>query len=154
MVLAGGGTNRIVEAKLNVRQIHASAVLPPFDGHSEHLWHSVDDTLHTTIAIGVVRAGSHYADSKTGVSNHLGAVVGQRTQRPTPQRDKPVDEDVICAFFATLGGGNRVHIGTATETAREEQNVGVSTWRGWERAKVVDARRHTGGSQMATEGTK
>ena len=67
------------------------------------------------------------------------AVVPKGAARAPPERNIPVDENVSRALSGELCRCKGVHVGSAAETIREKQDVGIPSRRHREKTEIVDA---------------
>ena len=66
------------------------------------------------------------------------SVVGQEGGRVTPESDVAVNQDVHSAYCGEFSCGDSEHIHTAAETAREKEDIEVSSDRGRQRPEVIN----------------
>lgn len=76
----------------------------------------------------------------------LRPVVGQEGGRASLVKNVAVRQDVVGAFGSEFDCNDSEHVRMAAETIREEEDVNVSSSRGWQRPKVVDADKDAGES--------
>ena len=61
---ASGGTYRVVECELHVRQLRIQIVLSFVDHRNQHLGHCEVNALHTTVATWTLGAGGDFSSTK------------------------------------------------------------------------------------------
>ena len=65
----------------------------------------------------------------------------QEGGKTSPERDVAVHQDIGGAFSGEFCRGDSGHVRAAAEAIREKEDVGVSSGRGWQGPKVIDADR-------------
>ena len=70
------------------------------------------------------------------------SVIGQEGRWASPKRDVAVHQDIGGAFCGEICRCDSEHVRTAAEAVREEEDIGVSSGRGRQGPKVVNADRN------------
>ena len=99
--------------------------------------HCVVHSLDAAVAAGVIGARGDFAGAQKFVYRgrelgaELRATVKEQCRGTAPDGDEPVDENVGRSFGSEFRFGDGEHVSTAAEAVREEEDVGVSSSRGW-----------------------
>ena len=141
----GCGTDGIIVRKFHVRKMSIPIILSLLDNHSEHLSHGVIHALDVAVAVRMIGACCNFvhavqlADSVRQLGAEMEAVVGEETNRTSPQRGVLVNHNVGGAFGREFGPRNGVNVRAPAETVGEKENVGILLGRDREGAEVVNA---------------
>ena len=93
----GGGTDGVIVSKFHVWQMDIPIILPLIDDHSEHLSHGMIHAFDAAVAVRLIGTCRNFARAEELVHSvrqlgaELEAVVGEKTNGASPQRDVLVD---------------------------------------------------------------